>query len=92
MTLRNDPAFNVAGSAFVTEYLSMHKTRLFIVDGEERAPREGAGFATTGNFSDEQMAQFRAAALASGGRVTVDQMIEHYRKNPNATNGVAGAR
>jgi hypothetical protein len=77
-------------SAFVTEYLSMHKTRLFLTDGEESMPREGAGFATTGNFSDEQMAQFRAASLASGGRITVDQLVENYRKNPSATNGVAG--
>lgn len=77
-------------SAFVTEYLSMHKTKLFLVDGEESSPREGAGFATSGNFSDEQMAQFRAASLASGGRITVDQLVENYKKNPSATNGVAG--
>ncbi len=76
--------------AFVTEFLSMHKTKLFLTDGEERVAREGDGFVPGGEdrpFSDEQMHAFRQAAAASGGKLTVDALIKNYKSNPTQPNG-----
>ena len=76
-------------STFVTEYLSMHKTKLFLADGEERVAREGDGFLPAGeDFTEEQLHQFRTASAASGGRLTVEALIKNYKSQ--AVNGLAG--
>ena len=78
--------------SFVKGFLKMHTKALYQVEGEELLP-DGSGLDAAlpgGRITEQQMDMFRKAAAASGGTLTVDKLIENYRKNPNPVNGIAG--
>jgi ClpP class serine protease len=78
--------------AFVTEYLGMHTKKLMLIDGEEHLPDGTDLDKPMGAVTDAQMSIFKKAAAASGGTLTVEDLIKAYKSAPNAVNGIPGKR
>ena len=73
----------------VTEFLSMHTKPLYAVEGEELNGAAGAEFSPSG-INEQQMHQFRLAAAASNGKLSVDDLIKAYKTNTHTALNGAG--
>ena len=75
---------------FVAEFLSMHTKALFNHADDAAEPIEREGMTGGLHITDAQMDIFRKAAAASGGAISVEKLVEDYRRNPRAANGIKG--
>lgn len=86
--------------AFVKSFLEMHKSPMVALDGDELQPDDShlvnvlnpfaSPVGAAHGLSAEQMQIFHQAANASGGSVTVEQLVADYQRKQKAASNGAG--